>query len=82
MDRGRVNHGKMLLMLRLPSIRQKLAHDLLPTIDELIETYDVAHTARETFAKEGDFAKQQEFQTICLEIEEEVVELLLHTARD
>lgn len=76
MEKDKINRGRTLLMLRLPSARVRLAQATSPAVLELIGAYEVAHSAGQRFGFAGNTDLENEYRGICLEIEGEVLALL------
>lgn len=67
--------GRRKLMLRLPDIRHLLAGITSETLGELFEAYDLAVDALDRFRTQSPREDKlvQEYEELCLEIEQEVV---------
>lgn len=79
-----VRRGLWRLMLRLPAIRGRLqiAAARSARLDDLFEAYEVAAVALERFQRAHDCPKVLEYESVCHEIEADVIQYLLQSQSD
>ncbi len=84
MGKALAQRGLLKLMLKLPAVRGRLqvliAHD--GSVESLCEAYEEASTALDRFrssSREADRKMADEYETICVEIESDIIQSCLRT---
>lgn len=83
----KAQQGLWRLMLKLPALRGRLQILAASSsvLEDLCEAYEVASSAYEALSKRnaaGDAARAEEYKSLCLDIEGDVIHLVLQRAKN